>query len=145
MIVNFVNKVYRDVKEEPKTYGISQDVIDLVEKSMIDRRTKKEMIQIPPDIRHIDDRDLIVGVKNKAWLLLDQKLNYLIKNRKAFRNESVMALAKIAGIAFDKTQIMKGEATEHIALKAHIKDDTTSSEALNQLLSIRERYITQEE
>lgn len=144
-VINAVNKIYREVKENPKAFYISQEVLELVEKGILDRRTKKnELLNPPMDPGKINEKDLIVGVKNKAWTLLDQKLNYLFKNKKAFRNESVISLAKIAGIAFDKSQIMKGEATEHIALRAKIDDNISSQDAVTQLLKFRESLVQEE-
>lgn len=138
-VINLVNKVYREVKENPEQFAISQDVLSLVESGMIDRRQKKNaMINIPKDPGNINERDLVVGVRNKAWALLDKKLDYLSRNKKAFRDTSIAQLGTLAGISFDKAQIMKGEATEHIALRAKISKDTTPEEAMEQLLKIRE-------
>ena len=145
-IINVVNRIYRDVKENPAKFAISQDVIELVEKGMVSRKGQHhELMELAKDPGELSDKDLVIGVKRKAWVLLDEKLNYLVKHRKAFRQESLMSLAKMAGIAFDKAQIMKGEATEHIAIKARIDSDITSQEAITQLLKLREALAQAEE
>jgi len=145
-IINVVNRIYRDVKENPAKFAISQDVIELVEKGMVSRKGQHhELMELAKDPGELSDKDLVIGVKRKAWVLLDEKLNYLVKHRKAFRQESLMSLAKMAGIAFDKAQIMKGEATEHIAIKAKVDSDITSQEAITQLLKLREALAQAEE
>ncbi|MEK7112478.1 MAG: hypothetical protein AAB875_04060, partial [Patescibacteria group bacterium] len=85
------------------------------------------------------------GVRAKSWLLLDKKLDWLIRNKKAFRDISAVALAKMASITFDKAQILSGEATEHIALKAQVNERASSGEYLTQLLGIRERTAETDE
>lgn len=136
--VGYINRIYREVKEEPEKFAVSQELVELVEKGMLERKGKRHSIVFPTDPGKIDEKSLVVGVRNKAWTLLDQKLNYLIKNRRAFRNESLVSLGKLAGISFDKAQIVRGEATEHIMLKAKIDENITSVEATEQLLKFRE-------
>jgi len=137
-VISRVNKIYREVKENPDKFAVSQELVDVVEKGMSERRSKNHSMTMVKDPGDIDERSLVIGVKNKAWMLLDQKLNYLTRNKRAFRNESIQKLAWIAGLTFDKSQIVKGEATEHIALKAKIDSNITSEDATTQLLKFRE-------
>jgi len=75
-------------------------------------------------------------------MLLNKKLDVLTENPRAFANESIMNLAKIAGIAFDKSQIVRGEATENISLRAQVDENITPKMALEQLLKFREAQTT---
>jgi hypothetical protein len=145
-VINAVNKIYKEVKEHPEKYAIASDVVKLVEESMLERRTSatRSLINLK-EPQEVDEKQLVLGVKNKAWDLLNKKLDYLYKNPRAFRNESVMNLAKLAGIVFDKSQIVKGEATEHISIKAKIDPNISSEEALSQLLRIREATLAEED
>ena len=146
-VQDFVRNLSKKVKEAPATYGGGPEALELVEKALAERSIHTVAIreESKQEFSELTDKDLVIGVAKKAWLLFNAKLDYLMKHRKAFRNESAMALAKMAGIAFDKSQIMKGEATEHISLKAQVKEDITSTEALGQILSIRERHASNEE
>lgn len=145
-IVNQVNKIYQEVKEAPEKFAISQEVLDLVEKAMQDRRSKNHPTQLVTiDPGKVSERELVVGAKQKVWVLLNQKLDYLAKNKQAFRNESIMSIAKVAGIVFDKAQITNGEATEHISLKAKINENITPGEALEALLKVREGQLVEED
>lgn len=138
-ITNAVNKIANEIRNDPEKYAVSPEVLDLVQRGMENRRAKgrTELMQVE-EFTKINEKDLIVGVKNKVWMLLDKKLDYLIKNKQAFKNEKIMTLATFAGIAFDKARIVRGEATEHIALKAKIDKDITPKEAVEQLLKFRE-------
>lgn len=138
-VVNVVNKIYHEVKENPERFTVTPDVVELVEKGMDSRKgTRSAIRRVELENPEFDERSLVVGAGKKAWILINQKLDYLAKNKKAFRNESIMNLAKVAGIVFDKSQIVKGEATEHIALKAKIDQNITPEEALGLIMKFRE-------
>ena len=136
-VINAVNRIYKEIKENPQEFAITPDVMDLVEKSMLSRRSTKTPSRMV-DPGEVNEKELVIGAKNKVWVLLNKKLDYLAKNKRAFKAESIMSIAKVAGIVFDKSQISKGEATEHIALKAKIDNNITSGEALEALLKVRE-------
>lgn len=144
-IINQVNKIYMEVKESPEKFAISQEVLDMVEKAMQARKsthTNPQLVMIDP--AKVSERDLVLGARTKAWALLNRKLDYLEKNKGAFRNESIMSIAKVAGIVFDKAQITNGEATEHISLKAKINENITPGEALEALLKTREGMLAED-
>lgn len=138
-----VNQVYREVRDEPGTFSIDQEVLEMVEKAMTQRKTvrttkEKAELLVP---EKVNEKDLVVGAHRKAWILLNKKLDHLAISPRAFAEESIMNLAKIAGIAFDKSQIVKGEATENISLRAQIDKNITPEEAVAQLMRFREATI----
>lgn len=143
-VVNKVGQIYREVLKDPEKFAVSTEIVSMVEQAMeARRRTKNPSPTIPiSNPGEVDERDLVIGAKKKAWVLLNKKLDYLGKHKKAFEAESIMSLAKLAGIVFDKAQIVSGEATEHIALRAKVDSNLSSSEALVQLLSFREAQST---
>jgi hypothetical protein len=142
-VINAVSKVMNEVKKNPEKFAISSEIMDMVERGIdTRRRIKNPSPLVPNDPGQVDERDLVLGAKKKAWVLLNKKLDYLSKHNKAFQAESIMSLAKLAGIVFDKAQIVSGEATEHIALRAKVDSNITPGEALTQLLSFREAQST---
>lgn len=132
-----VNTVYNEVKENPSTFSIEPELLEIVEKALESRKVKKQPVELL-EVEQVNEKQLVVGAGKKAWILLNKKLDYLEKNKKAFEEESIMNLAKIAGIAFDKSQIVRGEATENIMVRAKINKDITPEEAVAQLLQFRE-------
>ena len=144
-LLNYVQSVVKEVREDPKKFDISKDVLRLVERGMENRKLsgkgKPRELEVTGKL---DAKDLVLTIRNKALVLLNKKLDYLAKHPRAFRGESIMQIAKVAGIAFDKAQIVKGEATEHIMLKAKIDDRITSEEAVTQLLKFRESTYSKE-
>lgn len=148
-VINAVNKIYREVKEEPEKFSVGQEVLDLVEKGMSERRTLgvntlSYSLTTTGNLEDLDERTLVLGAKKKSWVLLNRKLDHLMRNKKSFRSETTLALAKLAGIVFDKAQILRGEATEHIALKAKIDENISVHEAVSQLLKFRESNNSEE-
>ena len=137
-LMNFVNGVYREVKANPVKFGVAEEVVQLVEDGMLARQTAKPGALLIQNHEKVDEKELVVGAKKKAWFLLNKKLDHLISNRKAFKNETILNLAKIAGISFDKSQIVRGEATEHIAMQSKIDPNITAQAAIEQLMRLRE-------
>lgn len=146
-VVNAVNKVYREIKDRPEEFAISTEVLDLVERGMESRRNQgsKGVIRDPEGHLEVDEKRLVIGVRNKAWLILDKKLDFIMKNKGAFNRESLMSIGKLAGIAFDKGQIVQGQATEHIALKAKVDQNITAEDALAQLMKFREASLSEQD
>lgn len=132
-----VNQIYREVLDNPSLFAVEPEMARMVQDAMESRRATKKITTVDEEIK-LDEKALVVGAGKKAWILLNKKLDQLAKNKKLFEGESIMNLAKIAGIAFDKSQIVKGEATENISLRAHIDKDITPEQAVEQLLRFRE-------
>lgn len=151
-VTNAVNKVYRQVKEAPEKYALDAEILEIVEKGMKDRQ-KMGTLQVSPQEASLaaqapdklSEKDLVLGARRKGWVLLHRKLDQLGRNKKALAAESIMNIAKVAGITFDKGQIVTGEATEHVLMKAKIDGNISSEEALAQLARLRERTAADED
>ncbi len=134
----------------PDELGISKDAQTIVRNAITNRKVKSHELMnsnersIMADVLDPDDtRKLIDGAKNKAVLALNKKFDYMLNSKKQLEDVSLSQLATAFGIVFDKSQILRGEATENVAIMAKIKTDMTPDEALKSLLNIRE--VQQEE
>jgi hypothetical protein len=65
-------------------------------------------------------------------------MDMINSNKKMLEKENLVSLAKVFGIFFDKSQILQGQATENIAIKAKISKDMSPEESLEELLKMRE-------
>ena len=138
-IINAVSAVYREVLNDPNRFAVPQETIELVQHGLEGRKGKG--VEGAVDDKTLEELDLgklVLGARTKAWVLLNRKLDYLMRNKKAFRNESIQKLAWVSGLSFDKAQIQQGNATEHIAVLAKVKDGITVQEAMQALLKNRE-------
>lgn len=91
-----------------------------------------------------DTKNLVVGGRNKAFILLHKKMDHLNKNKKALEATSLSQLGTLAGILFDKSQVIQGQATENISvLSKNIRDGMTPEEMLELTLRRREQTIVE--
>lgn len=134
---------YRLYKEtNPEELGISSDAIAIVSTALAERKSKAQTEIMdganPEVLDSSDSKQLVIGGKNKAALLLHKKMDMLMNSKKRLDAVPVSQLATMFGILFDKAQIIQGEATENIAVMAQVKKDMNPQEALDALLKIRE-------
>src|SRR5690606_26258617 len=93
---------------------------------------------MPEVLDPADTKRLITGGKNKALMALHRKFDYMMQSKKALNDVSLSQLAQTFGILFDKDQILKGEATENIAVMAQVDKDMKPEDALAALGRFRE-------
>lgn len=148
-IINAVRKIYTEVSEDPKKFGLTTDIVEMVDKGLEGRKNKKGKIDIKNedygDLEEDELKNLVLTVRNKVWQIADKKLDHIAKSKKQFNNTSISQLVNILGMTFDKSQIVKGEATDHIAMKAQINDGMTPNELMSEILKIRERRAVSED
>lgn len=134
-------KLYKSL--DPKELELSDDVIEGVRMAIEKRKISNKVTQhegiegaiLDPE----DSKALVLGGRNKALMLLHKKMDMISKSKKAMEDLSLSQLATTVGILFDKAQIMKGEATENIAVMAKIDQNMTPEQSLDMLLKMREK------
>lgn len=142
---NRVYAIYRDVANNPEKYAISQETVDLVVEAVSNRkvatRTEPVLAEKNTALATKDIKSLTMGSRDTAARLITAKLEYLEKHPKALAGESLVNLGKIFGILFDKSQIIQGQATEHVAHMGRIDTSLTPEEALQAVILSREAII----
>lgn len=131
----------------PEELGIDKEIVEMVQKSIEARKSAPnrhitEVGGILDNTDLIDPQDtkqVIVGGRNKAAMLLHKKMDRLSKNKKLLDNVTLTQLATTFGIFFDKAQILQGQATENIQVLAKISDNLSAEESLDMLLKMREK------
>lgn len=148
-IRNKVYAIYREVANEPEKFSVHPDTVSLVVAAVSSRKVA------PPNSDHkgyqslaeqkdekavanLDIKTLTLDSRDTAGRLIQKKLAYIDKHPKALMNESLVNLGKIFGILFDKSQIIQGQATEHIAMMGKIDKDMSPEDALEAVLRSRE-------
>lgn len=134
-----VYRAYKEVAASPEKFFIHPDTASLVI-SAIQSRT----VAIPtkPTLAEKNEdksvEELLLSNRDLANRLVHKKLVALDASKKALRNESIVSLGKIFGILFDKAQIIRGQATEHVALLSNIDSSLKPEDALSLVLKMRE-------
>lgn len=133
-------RIYKGIR--PLELGIAPDTIEVVHAAIDRRKVAPNQIMTDgaqPELLDPDDtKQLVIGGKNKAAILLHKKFDRMMKNNKMLDETSLSQLATTFGILFDKSQILKGEATENIAVMAKIGANMSPEESLAALLKMRE-------
>lgn len=116
----------------------------MVEQGMESRRTlgtqARSEVTTNAESRSLENmtsKELVIGARSKIWVLLHKKIDQMGKSRRDFNKESLMSLAKVAGIVFDKAQIASGEATEHIAIRAKVDPEMPVEQMLEHMIHIK--------
>lgn len=147
-IKNAVTAIYRKVKEQPEKYGLSQDTITLVVDGMAHRNMSGAVTEAASKAEKEADGDikaLALTVRDKAWRLLDKKLTRAHKSKKALDAIPLLQLSTTAATMLDKTLILQGQATEHIAVMGKIEGNINPDDALKLVLLMREKNIADKE
>lgn len=145
---NAMYRIAKEVKADPERFGITKDIVEIVNTSMEDRKANPNAGTIPEKqngalIDFTDARAVAIGSRNRVAEILHKKMDMINSNKKELEKISLVQLTTAYGTLFDKAQIMQGQATENISLKAKITKDMTPEESLEQLLKMRE--VAQEE
>lgn len=142
-IRNRVYAIYRDVANNPEKYAVQPETVDLVVDAVSNRkvatRTETPLAEKHTAIDTKDIKSMTLAGRDSAGRLIAKKLEYLEAHPKALAAESLVNLGKIFGILFDKSQIIQGQATEHVALMGKIDTGMTPEEAIQAVLRSREQ------
>ena len=141
---NGVYKIYREVSNDPDKFFVSPDTVDLVVAAVSSRKvatktnTHTTLAEKHEEIKNQDIKELTLASRDQAGRLISKKLDYIEAHPKALAYESLVNLGKIFGILFDKSQIIQGQATEHVAVMSKLDSNMSPEEALAAVLKSRE-------
>ena len=133
------------MRAEPEKFIVHPDTVELVVKAVQERgiggaatkSNKPTVAEQNEDNRSVEE--LLTSNRDLANKLVHKKLVALDSSKKALRNESVVSLGKIFGILFDKSQIIRGQATEQILHLSKININMSPDDALSAILRMREQ------
>lgn len=155
-----VYQICKEVESDPEKFHVHPDTVDLVRKAIDGRKdtigtTENRNVAVAQRKQTLAEKadadksktisDLVLDNRNTAMRLLSKKMERLDTSRKRLDNVAVGELAKVAGIMFDKGQIIQGQATENVAVMAKIDEKMSPSDALNTLLKLREASMIDKE
>ena len=136
---NIKTKVQNNI-ENYKEFGVTNEVVDLVKIASAgrnvaprDRREAMKKLEIDSDIVNV-----LTKGRDTVFNLVNRKLDILAKSKKELAKTSLKELSVAGGILFDKAQLLKGEATEHIAVMARIDKNISADDAIKMVSEMRE-------
>ncbi len=138
-----VLKIVRRIKRAPELYGISKEVVEVVEEAAQSRSISltphtKSKLAIEED----SFRDRLDNMRNTTAEMIQKKLNKANKSSRSLEGISIRDLKDLLSMAIDKSRLLKGESTETIAKLSKIDTDNMSpDEALKVVMKAREALL----
>ncbi len=141
------------VAKNPARYGVSSDKAEMTKSIVVNRnsltlnaRNKEENIRnvTKKEKKTIDQ--LVMEGRHKSWMVLNLKLDEAMRDPNKRSKVALGEIAKVAGITFDKGQLIDGKATEHVAVMSKFDNkDISREDAMNAVLKMRELNESQSE
>ena len=145
-------QIRRQAEATPANFGLTLEEVALVKKSL-DARSKAQPLsvlaqpkqELSPivELESMEMKELVSRGTKKGWVLLNRKIDQVLKSKNTLRKTPLNVIAMTAGVIFDKNQISKGEATERILMTARVGKEMTPQEKMDWILKFREK-ISQE-
>lgn len=143
-LVSLINRIYNEVKQNPKKFNIQAETQALIVQNAENRKLEKAgqpvKVTIEKDfpLDELRNEDFIKKISRKSLVLLNRKLDLVSKSNKSLKSVPLPHLTVLAGIMFDKERIIKGQPTDFIAQYSKIELDITPEAKLKMLLDIQE-------
>lgn len=140
---NAVTGIFHKIKNNADEYGLSQELVDMVQAGMDERKLAGHPSNRPTQVEETekDIKSMVIDARDMAWDLVGRKLQRISNNKKKLDAISFKELGWLAAVSFDKGQILKGEATENIAVLAKIDANITADDALSMVLEARDKNV----
>lgn len=132
----------RKIKKAPELYGISNEVVELVEEALNDRRIVHNPLQVFVKDREVREyKDKLEVIRDQATQLLSKKLEQLGKG-KNIETIKLSEIANVVAMSIDKYRLVKGESTENIVHFSKMNlDGIKPEDALALVLKAREALL----
>lgn len=151
-LIAAVRRLAKEVQDNPKKFNISEDMLELVLSGLKERKTTKSIIvgqsiKAEPEVLDADltVQSLVDSGSRKSLLLLHKKMDMIDGSKKQLEKVPIAALSTVVGIMFDKRQITKGEATEHVTLQAKLPKDLSNEEKMKMILEWRDKHAIEKQ
>lgn len=141
-VTSFVFNIARRIKKAPELWGISPDVVDVVQEAM-DKRSIKKNPGLKSDLALQEEsfRDKLDVMRDTVAEMIDKKL----KKHNSVRGIdgiSIRDLKDLLSMTIDKSRLMRGESTENIKKMSPLDTEKmTPEEALAVVIKARDILI----
>jgi hypothetical protein len=149
-VKNAVYRIYNEVRQDPKKYLLTQEVVDMVVGIVSNRgggaaANSPSLKEKNDALANRDFKELVLSNRNQAMGLLEKKMQRVGRNKKSLDEVSITSLATVFGVLFDKAQIVQGQSTENIAMIAKVDKDLSPDQAMELILKSREQIVESKE
>lgn len=141
-VTSFVYDIAKKIKKAPELWGISEDVVDIVQEALDSRSIKKNPgLRSDMALAQESFRDKLDEMRDKVAELIGRKLKKY-DTAKGIDNVQLRDLKDLLSMAIDKGRLMRGESTENIKKLSPLNvDDMSPEEALGVIMKARDALI----
>ncbi len=145
-----VHKAFQMVLQDPESYDIpmakaaeiqaivSARALQITKDHALTVREKKELsnAEIP---------ELVTEARDTAYRLINAKLDIIESSKTELKNAKLSDLVKAGDILFNKGQIVRGEATQNIAILSKVDKNMSAEDALTAIVQMQEMVAQEKE
>lgn len=141
-LVSVVYGIIKRIKKAPELWGISSDVVEVVQEAL-DKRSLKKNPKFNSDVAIQEEsfKDKLDTMRDTVAEIISKKLKKY-NTTKGIDDISIRDLKDLLGMAIDKGRLLRGESTENIIKMSKIDADNLSPEAaLQVIMKAREAIV----
>lgn len=142
-ITQYVQAIAKRIKKVPELWGISEDVVTLVQEALDSRSIRNNpKNRLAVALGEESFRDKLDTMRDQTAELLRKKLEVYGKNKKSLEGVSVRDLKDLLAMAIDKSRLLKGESTENLVKLSKLDvDSLTAEDAMKVIQKARENLL----
>ena len=137
------------VRNDPTKYIIHPDTVTKVDYAIQQRnvtgKTKETALELKVAVDNQSFKNTLEDARGLSLGILYKKLNQINKSKSALESINLTTLATTMAILIDKTQLLKGEATENVSVLAKIDQNMTPEQLLEAALRTREINVEEKD
>ncbi len=140
---SFVSRIVGKIKKAPELWGLSADVVEVVQEALDSRSIKINPAEARSSmaLQQESFRDKLDDMRDKVADLIFKKIKKY-GTPKGLEGVQLRDLKDLLGMAIDKGRLMRGESTENIKKLSPIDVDNMSSEdALKVVMKARDILV----
>ena len=141
-VVTFVSSIVQKIKKAPELWGLSEDLVEVVQEAMDSRSIKNNPNAVADrNIRKEGFRDKLDDMRDKTADLIFKKLKKF-GTPKGLEGAQLRDLKDLLAMAIDKGRLLRGESTENIKKLSPLNVDAMKPEdALAIIMKARDVLI----
>ncbi len=141
-VTQFVSAISKKIKKAPELWGISEDVVEVIQEAL-DKRSIRKNPGMKADLAIQEEsfRDKLDMMRDEVAEIIFKKLRKY-NTKKGIDDISMRDLKDLLATAIDKGRLLKGESTENIKKLSPLNvDDLSPEEALRVIAKARDAMI----
>jgi hypothetical protein len=144
-LIPTAQKMVNMVRQDPEKYKVHPDSIVRIEHAIrerdVNRKTRETALEKNLATENQNFKNILEDTRAGLLDILSRKVKRIGRSNKKIDEMNLGTLATTLAIIIDKTQLIRGEATENVAVLAKIDQNISPEAALDMILRMRETNL----